>query len=117
MRPIVARLAMLAALVAGLALAVPALAHDTGSIQPGDGSIAYMEGRTHSEIQICDNDNDGNRAYVRRIAGGAVVSPTVYDPDGAGGFCGQVAISTAFLESYVVCVQNEGCGNVVSRPF
>jgi hypothetical protein len=102
--------ALLIAAVLSLAIAAAADAHQTMSTMPGDPSFAVMF-INHDVLAVCDADADGHYAYLRRTGiWGNVLAP-VYDPDGAGGACGYVAVPNPFgLSSYNVCVQYEGCG-------
>lgn len=94
-------------------LAPQAQGHVTRSTHP-EGSYAEMASN-HLSIQVCDVDPDGNRAYIRITTGAGILDP-FYDPDGAGGSCGVRPIGgPSFIDSYTVCVQNEGCGNPVYR--
>jgi hypothetical protein len=102
--------ALLTAGVLSLALVAGADAHQTMTVMPNDGSFAVMY-INHDTLAVCDEQVDGHYAYLRRTDIWGNVLPTVYDPDGAGGACGYVAVPNAFgLSSYNVCVQYEGCG-------
>jgi len=107
----VVALGLMAALLA--IAAVPALAHQTITQLPGDGSYATMI-ESHTRIYVCDMDSDSNRAYVRRVVGGVVLEP-VYDYNGASDGCGLVDINPNTLDSYNICVQNEGCATPIYR--
>ncbi len=107
----VAALALAAAALA--VVAVPALAHQTITIH-ADGSYAVML-NNHTFVYGCDEHSDGNRAYIRRVANGGTTLDPVWDPDGAGGECGGTFIDLDNLESYNICVQNEGCADPVYR--
>jgi len=109
---------MLAALML-VGNAASASAHQTVTVLPGDGSYAtlfdgWSGGYDHDTIAACDQDSDGNKAYVRRVVNGVTLAP-VYDPDGAGGSCGIVGVNPTTLDSYNICVQNEGCGTPIYR--
>lgn len=100
------------ALLAVALLVMPAAAANAHRItvqHPSDPSYAVM-GEGHQQISACDIESDGDRAYVRYYVSG-VLQPAVYDPDGAGGRCGGLGIGTLTLDSFNICVQNEGCGN------
>jgi len=103
---------MLAALML-LGSAASASAHQTVTVLPGDGSYATLFAG-HGSIAVCDQDADGNYAYVRRVINGVTLA-AFYDPDGAGGNCGLVLVNPTTLDSYNICVQNEGCGVPIYR--
>jgi hypothetical protein len=103
---------MLAALLL-LGNAASASAHLTRTTLAGDGSFATLLS-SHATISVCDQDVDGNYAYVRRVVNGVTLAP-FYDADGAGGSCSIVGVNPATLDSYNICVQNEGCGVPVYR--
>ena len=114
-----AALALVLATVGALAVgAGSASAHTTCTYHAG-GDYACLLDRAepfnvHESIIGCDEDVDGNYAYIRWWRNG-VLQPPRYDPDGAGGSCAVVSRSSwsPGLESYNICVQNEGCGRPV----
>jgi hypothetical protein len=65
----------------------------------------------HTSIVGCDQDADGNYAYIRWYRNGAI-QPSRLDPNGAGGACAVILRQewAPGLDSYNICVQNEGCG-------
>lgn len=104
-----ASLAVAGLLVAG---ASPAEAHHVCSVHR-DGSYVCL-GSDHQWLIVCDEDVDGNYAYARTYRYG-VVQPPLYDQTGAGDGCSLYEARVGSLESFNVCVQNEGCGNPVYR--
>jgi len=101
-------------LVAALALgAAGASAHAVTIFHPNEPTYAtlYVD---HTVMWVCDQDPDGNRAYIRFSING-VEQPAVWDPDGYGGACGERPVNPATLDRFNVCVQNEGCGTPVFR--
>jgi len=106
----------LSALVA-LALVVlcvgVASAHSVTTIMPGDGSYASLS-TAHNQVWVCDQQADGNLAYIRLWVNG-VVQPPIYDADGYGGGCTLHLISPTATDSFNICVQNEGCGTPIYR--
>jgi hypothetical protein len=101
------------AVAAALGPAGSASAHQRITTLAGDGSYAVMLA-DHSYIFACDQDSDGNRAYLRYYVNGVLQAP-LYDPDGAGGNCGGTPINPGTLDSFNICVQNEGCGAPIYR--
>lgn len=102
-----------------LGSAASASAHQTSTTLAGDGSFAtlydgFVGGYTHDALTVCDQDVDGNYAYVRRVVNGVTLA-AFYDADGAGGVCSTVQVNPTTLDSYNICVQNEGCGAPVYR--
>jgi hypothetical protein len=102
------RTASIAALVAVASLipAAAASAHGT-YVTASDGSRAHINS-AHTVVSICDNDPDGNYAYVRFTNGGST-HWIGYDHDGYGGSCYPYSIPGAAI-TFNACVQTEGCG-------
>jgi hypothetical protein len=80
-----------------------------------DGSYVCLGGDpNHGYLIVCDQDVDGNYAYARTYRNG-VVQPPLYDQTGAGGGCSLYEARVSTLDSFNVCVQNEGCGQPIYR--
>ena len=79
----------------------------------GDGSFVCITD-DRQWIQVCDMQADGNYAYARTYRYGVVQGP-LYDQNGSSAGCSFYAASLWSLDSYNICVQNEGCGSPVYR--
>jgi hypothetical protein len=79
----------------------------------GDGSFVCLTD-DRQWIQVCDQQADGNYAYARTYRYGAVQEP-LYDQNGSSAGCSFYAANLWSLDSYNICVQNEGCGAPVYR--
>lgn len=88
----------------------PAHAHHVCSVHQ-DGSYVCL-GSDHVWLIVCDQDVDGNYAYARTYRNGVVQSP-LYDQNGASSGCSLYEARVGSLDSFNVCVQNEGCGSPI----
>ena len=111
--------ALMAGMIPMFALASPASAHNICSTHPSDPSTVCMSasgstGAQHAYLVVCDRHTDGNYAYARTYRNGVVQSP-LYDQNGAAAGCSLYNASVGSLDSFNVCVQNEGCGHYKVR--
>ena len=95
----------------GMATAPVAHAHDATSFHPAEGSYVGLTG-DHAYLVVCDLDPDGHYVYARTYRNSVVQNP-LYDHNGAGGSCGWYEARAGSLDSFNVCVQDEGCGRPV----
>jgi hypothetical protein len=105
-------IALLGLVGVGVAVAPSAQAHHVCTAH-ADGSYVCLGGNpNHGYLIVCDEDVDGNYAYARTYRNGALQDP-LYDQTGAGGGCSLYEARVGTLDSFNVCVQNEGCGRPI----
>jgi hypothetical protein len=105
--------------------APPASAHDICTSHPSDpdalgsgaaNSVVCMR-YNHSRLDVCDRHRDGHRVYARTYAiFSNVPNAPLYDTNGADSGCGNYGVALD-MASFNVCVEYEGCGSPVYRPF
>lgn len=79
------------------------------TVKSGDGSFVCLS-NDRRWLVVCDEDADGNYAYARTYRNG-VVQPPLYDQNGAAWPCSLYPAHVNSLDSYNICVQDEGCGS------